>query len=30
MIAAAGYFRFEKQGPGELIANAIPYLKLVG
>jgi len=30
MIAAAGYFRFEKHGPGELIANAIPYLKLVG
>ncbi|MCP4550378.1 MAG: tRNA (adenosine(37)-N6)-threonylcarbamoyltransferase complex transferase subunit TsaD, partial [bacterium] len=30
MIAAAGYFRFEKDGPGELIANAIPYLKLVG
>lgn len=30
MIAAAGYYRFEKSGPGELIANAIPYLKLVG
>lgn len=29
MIAAAGYYRFEKHGPGELIANAIPYLKLV-
>ncbi|MBD3257716.1 tRNA (adenosine(37)-N6)-threonylcarbamoyltransferase complex transferase subunit TsaD [candidate division GN15 bacterium] len=29
MIAAAGYYRFDKQGPGELIANAIPYLKLI-
>jgi len=29
MIAAAGYFRFDKLGPGELIANAIPYLTLV-
>lgn len=28
MIAAAGYFRFQKDGPGELIANAIPYLRL--
>jgi len=28
MIAAAGFYRFEKQGPGELIANAIPYLTL--
>jgi len=29
MIAAAGYFNFEKHGPGELIANAIPNLRLV-
>jgi len=29
MIAAAGYYRAEKYGPGELVANAIPYLKLV-
>jgi N6-L-threonylcarbamoyladenine synthase len=29
MIAAAGYFNFEKFGPGELIANAIPNLRLV-
>jgi N6-L-threonylcarbamoyladenine synthase len=29
MIAAAGYYNFEKNGPGELIANAIPYLRLV-
>ena len=28
MIAAAGFYRFEIDGPGELIANAIPYLKL--
>jgi N6-L-threonylcarbamoyladenine synthase len=28
MIAAAGYYRFQKVGPGELIANAIPYLDL--
>jgi len=28
MIAAAGYFRFGIVGPGELIANAIPYLTL--
>lgn len=28
MIAAAGYFRFQKYGAGELIADAIPYLKL--
>ena len=28
MIAAAGYYRFQKDGPGELIANAVPYLKL--
>lgn len=28
MIAAAGFFRFEEDGPGELIANAIPNLKL--
>ena len=29
MIAAAGYYRYDKHGPGELIANAIPYLRLV-
>ncbi len=29
MIAAAGYYNFEKHGPGELIANAIPNLRLV-
>jgi N6-L-threonylcarbamoyladenine synthase len=29
MIAAAGYYRFQKDGPGEMVANAIPYLKLV-
>ncbi len=29
MIAAAGYYRYQKDGPGELIANAVPYLKLV-
>ncbi len=28
MIAAAGYYRFQKDGAGELIANAVPYLKL--
>jgi len=28
MIAAAGYYRFMKEGPGELIADAVPYLKL--
>ena len=28
MIAAAGYFRFDIDGPGELVANAIPYLGL--
>jgi len=28
MIAAAGYYRFQEYGPGELIANAVPYLKL--
>ncbi|MFQ5454314.1 MAG: tRNA (adenosine(37)-N6)-threonylcarbamoyltransferase complex transferase subunit TsaD, partial [Candidatus Zixiibacteriota bacterium] len=28
MIAAAGYYRFQKEGPGELIANAVPYLRL--
>jgi N6-L-threonylcarbamoyladenine synthase len=28
MIAAAGYFRYGIVGPGELIANAIPYLTL--
>ena len=29
MIAAAGYFRFRKDGASELITNAVPYLKLV-
>jgi len=29
MIAAAGFYNFEKHGPGELIANAIPNLRLV-
>ncbi len=29
MIAAAGTYRFEKEGPGEFAANAIPYLRLV-
>ncbi len=28
MIAAAGYFRFKKEGAGDLTASAIPYLKL--
>ncbi len=28
MIAAAGYYRFQKEGPGEFIANAVPYLRL--
>ena len=29
MIAAAGFYHFEKDGPGELIANAVPNLRLV-
>jgi len=29
MIAAAGFYSHELHGPGELIANAIPYLRLV-
>ena len=29
MIAAAGYYRYKKDGPSELIANAVPYLKMV-
>lgn len=29
MIAAAGFYRYEKDGPGELIANAIPNLQLI-
>jgi N6-L-threonylcarbamoyladenine synthase len=29
MIAAAGFYNYEIHGPGELIANAIPYLRLV-
>ncbi len=28
MIAAAGYFRFQKEGPTELAVEAVPYLKL--
>lgn len=28
MIAAAGYYRFQKEGPSETIVNAVPYLKL--
>ncbi len=28
MIAAAGYYRYQKDGPGELAVNAVPYLKL--
>jgi len=28
MIAAAGFYNYERLGPGELIANAIPYLRL--
>lgn len=28
MIAAAGFYRYEIDGPGEFVANAVPYLKL--
>ncbi len=28
MVAAAGYYRFQKDGPGEMTANAVPYLPL--
>ena len=28
MIAAAGQYSFDRYGPGELVANAIPYLRL--
>jgi N6-L-threonylcarbamoyladenine synthase len=28
MIAAAGYYRYQKDGAGEFIANAVPYLTL--
>jgi N6-L-threonylcarbamoyladenine synthase len=28
MIAAAGYFRYKKEGAGDYSASAIPYLKL--
>ncbi len=28
MIAAAGYYRYQKEGAGELVANAVPYLTL--
>jgi len=30
MIAAAGYYRFQAEGPSELAINAVPYLKLEG
>jgi hypothetical protein len=29
MIGAAGYRRFKIDGPSDLNANAVPYLKLV-
>jgi N6-L-threonylcarbamoyladenine synthase len=29
MIAAAGFYNFEKHGPAELVANAIPNLRLI-
>jgi len=29
MIAAAGYFRYKKEGAGDFTSSAIPYLKLV-
>ena len=29
MIAAAGYYRYQKEGAGEFIANAVPYLTLM-
>lgn len=28
MIAAAGYYRWQKEGPGEFVVNAVPYLTL--
>ncbi|MEW6412035.1 MAG: tRNA (adenosine(37)-N6)-threonylcarbamoyltransferase complex transferase subunit TsaD [Candidatus Zixiibacteriota bacterium] len=28
MIAAAGYYRYQKSGPGDMTANAVPYLPL--
>ncbi len=28
MIAAAGYYRFRKDGPGEFVSDAVPYLPL--
>jgi N6-L-threonylcarbamoyladenine synthase len=28
MIAAAGYYRFQKSGPGEFVLDAVPYLPL--
>ena len=28
MIAAAGFYRYEKEGPGEFVIDAVPYLKL--
>ena len=28
MIAAAGYFRYQKEGKGEFVADAVPYLRL--
>jgi hypothetical protein len=28
MIAAAGYYQYQNDGPSELVVNAVPYLKL--
>ncbi|MBU8934031.1 MAG: tRNA (adenosine(37)-N6)-threonylcarbamoyltransferase complex transferase subunit TsaD [candidate division Zixibacteria bacterium] len=28
MIATVGFYRYEKEGPGEFVANAVPYLRL--
>ena len=28
MIATAGFYRYKKEGPGEFVANAVPYLRL--
>jgi N6-L-threonylcarbamoyladenine synthase len=30
MIAAAGFYRFQEEGPSEFAVNAVPYLKLGG
>ncbi len=29
MIAAAGYYQYQNDGPGDLSINAVPYLKLI-